>query len=62
MMKRKEMAPILLVETRKDIVTSPEDHEEISKVLSSTFLVGTFLSIIVTVWERQEIPPLLFAC
>jgi GTPase SAR1 family protein len=32
---RREMAPIILVGTRKDIVSSPEDHEEISKVLSS---------------------------
>jgi GTPase SAR1 family protein len=34
---RKEMAPIILVGTRKDIVISPEDHEEISKVLSCNF-------------------------
>jgi GTPase SAR1 family protein len=35
--ERREMAPIILVGTRKDIVSSPEDHEEISKVLSSNF-------------------------
>jgi GTPase SAR1 family protein len=34
---RGEIAPIILVGTRKDIVSSLEDHEEISKVLSSTF-------------------------
>jgi GTPase SAR1 family protein len=35
--ERREMAPIILVGTRKDIVSSPEDHEDISKVLSSSF-------------------------
>jgi GTPase SAR1 family protein len=35
--ERREMAPIILVGTRKDIVSSPEDHDEISKVLSSNF-------------------------
>jgi GTPase SAR1 family protein len=34
---RKEMAPIFLVGTRKDFISTPEEHEIVSKLLNETF-------------------------
>jgi GTPase SAR1 family protein len=34
---RKEMAPIILVGTRKDFIKTPEEHEIVSKLLNETF-------------------------